>query len=197
MSTVRSPPSKSTPHTMSSSRSRAKNLPRCRARKRSSSYSRGVRGRAPPDRSRARAPDRSSVRSGRDRTSAEWMWRLRNDSRAETRQHLGGRVGGQQEVVGVRRPVRLTQVARGEQGQARRRRQVIAPGVPQQPLGVAQGQAVVRLGQVRQQNVRRTPRECLAQSRHRSHAPVQERMGHGVAGVPQGARQGAGRSTFV
>ena len=112
-------------------------------------------------------------------------------------QHLGGRVGGQQEVVRVGRPVRLAQVVLGEEGEARRRRQVVPPGVPQQTLGVAQGQAVVRRGQVGQQHVRRAPRERPAQGRHRPRAPFQGRVGDRITGAPQGARQQAGRTAFV
>ena len=52
-------------------------------------------------------------------------------------------------------------------------RQVVPPGVPQQPLGVAQGQAVVRLGEIGKQHVRRAPRERAAQSGHRLCAALQ------------------------
>ena len=107
----------------------------------------------------------------------------------EAGQQLGGRVGGQQEIVGVGGPVRLGQVLRGKQGQTGRDRRIVAPSMLDQAGGMAQGQAVGGRREVRQQDIRGTAPEGPAEAFDGSRAAVQRVLSDGIARFAQDENQ--------
>ena len=88
-------------------------------------------------------------------------------------------------------------MVRGQQGQPRRRRQVVAPDALEQPPGLAQGQAVRGQRQVRQQDIGRTACECLAEPVQRVRAAIEGGASDDIPGGSQRSDHQRGGAAFI